>query len=271
MQNYCKTISALAAASAFAAGSAVAGTTTTYAGPSPVTPAPSELGFDGEIHVGYDTQYNFRGINLGDDLVHAGVDLGTSVGGFDLSVGAWYGVWENNIGFPNGPTIDTDELDIYGEISKDLGFATVAVGYIYYYFPQADVNSLATPIGDAQEAYLSVSKNIFGIDASIAYFWDIETDNDGYTSLSLSKGFELAPSWTLNISAVTGYLVEEGSLGHVTGKVGVDYAISESATLSVYGAHNWTLAEASTSSTSTSFQFGQDNEFFGGAALSVSF
>ncbi len=56
MQNYCKLIGALAAASALAAGTASA-----------------EVEY--EIHGGYSSMYLFRGLNLGDDLVEAGVDV----------------------------------------------------------------------------------------------------------------------------------------------------------------------------------------------------
>jgi hypothetical protein len=53
MQNYCKTIGALAAASALVAGTASA-----------------EVEY--EIHTGYTSEYLFRGLNLGQDLVEVG-------------------------------------------------------------------------------------------------------------------------------------------------------------------------------------------------------
>jgi uncharacterized protein (TIGR02001 family) len=247
MQNYCKTIGALAAATALAAGNA------------------SALGYediDAEIHVGYNTKYLFRGIELGDDLITTGVDVGTSLGGFDVSAGAWYGSWNANGGAPG--TVDLDELDLYAEISKDLGFASVAVGYIYYHFPQGGQNNGF--VDDAQEAYVSVSKEIFGIDASLSYFWDIETDNDGYSQLSLSKSFDLMEYVTLNVGADTGYLVEQGDFVQITGKVGIDIEASENATISYYVAHTWALSEAD-----GALYGGQENEFFGGASISVSF
>lgn len=272
MQNYCKTISALAATSAFAASNVMAGPApTTYEEPAP---ASVESGIDAEIHVGYHTKYIFRGIELGDDLIDAGFDIGTSIGGFDVSAGAWYGSFNSNSVI--NATFDADELDIYAEVSRDLGFATLAVGYIYYHFPQGDLNALLNPFQDAQEVYVSASREIFGIDASITYFWDIETDNDGYSEISLSKSFDLMPSVSLNVGADTGYLVEEGDFVHTTATVGIDFAATEHATISTYVAHTWTLSEGGTlaggaGGVSTALYSGLENEFFAGASIAVSF
>ena len=75
MQNYCKTIGALAAASALVAGNAQA-----------------EVEY--ELHAGYSSEYLFRGLDLGDDLVEAGVNAATEWQGFGFSAGAWYGSFE---------------------------------------------------------------------------------------------------------------------------------------------------------------------------------
>lgn len=258
MQNYCKTIGALAAATALAAGNASAFTWDDI---------------DAEIHASYNTKYLFRGIELGDDLITTGADVATSIGGLDISAGAWYGSWNSN-GGPLG-TIDTDELDLYAEVSKDLGFATVAVGYIYYHFPLSDTLKAVNFLDDAQEAYLSVSREFFGVDASLSYFWDIETDNDGYSQLSLSKSFDIMEYVTLNVGSDTGFLVEEGDLAHTTATISIDIEASENATISYYVAHAWTLSEggrlAGVSSTNTSLLGGQENEFFAGASVAVSF
>ncbi len=260
MQNYCKTIGALAAASALAAGNASA-----------------EIEY--EIHTGLSTQYIFRGIDLGDDLAEVGVDVATEFMGFDVSAGAWYASWEAPVPVgpaPPGFSADVDELDIYAEVSKDLGFATFAVGYIYYHFPQAIGNAFFVPIQDAQEVYFSVSKEIFGLDTSLAYFWDIETDNDGYMEANVSKSFELSPCLVLNAGGTLGYLAEEGDLTHLQAKVSLDWAFTETATLSPYIAHSWSLSEGgrfagAPNGSSTALYTGAQNEFFGGAMLSVSF
>ena len=241
MKNYCKTIGALAAASALVAGNASA-----------------EVEY--EIHTGYSNQYLFRGLDLGDDLVEVGVDVATEWNGLGLSAGAWYGSFSPNTDFyAVGPDADGDELDVYAEVSKDLGFATAAVGYIYY-MNQRNITD------DAQEVYFSLAKEFFGVDFSLTYFWDIETDNDGYTELGASKGFELSPCLTLNTGATLAYLCEESEFAHLTAKVSLDWAFTETATISPFVAASWGLTSEAGNTHSAA-----DEEFVGGTMLSVSF
>src|SRR6188768_123162 len=75
MQNYCKTIGALAAATALVAGNAQA-----------------EVEY--ELHTGYSTEYLFRGLDLGQDLVEVGFDAATEWNGLGFSAGAWYGSYD---------------------------------------------------------------------------------------------------------------------------------------------------------------------------------
>ncbi len=234
MQNYYKTIGALVVASALAAGNASA-----------------EV--ESEIHAGYSSEYLFRGLNLGQDLLEAGVDVSTEYNGLGLSAGAWYG------SFADSTATGFDELDLYGEVSKDLGFVTAAVGYIYY-------ANLGAASADAQEVYFSVAKTFYGVDFSLAYYWDVETDNDGYTELAASKGFELSSCLTLSTSAKLGYLAEQGEFAHLTAKVALDYAYSETATISPFVAHSWSLTNDPGTTHGTT-----ENELIAGTMLSVSF
>ena len=239
MQNYCKTIGALAAASALMAGTASA-----------------EVEY--EIHTGYSSMYLFRGLDLGDDLVEAGFDVASEWNGLGLSAGAWYGSFSNN-GAATVSDQDFDELDVYGEVSKDLGFVTAAVGYIWY-------NNTRALGDDRQEVYFSASKEFYGFDASLTYFWDIETDNDGYAELAVGKGFELSPCLTLNTGVTLAYLAEESEFAHVTAKVSLDWAFTETATVSPFVAHSWGLNNEGGNTHSNAAE-----EFVTGALLSVSF
>ena len=236
MQNYYKTIGALVAASAFAAGYASA-----------------EI--ESEVHVGYTNEYLFRGLDSGSNLVEAGADVSTEYNGLGLSAGAWYG------SFDNANAVSTSELDLYAEVSKDLGFVTAAVGYIKYV--NDDTNAFAN---DNQEVYFSVAKSLYGVDFSLTYFWDIETDNDGYAELGASKGYEISPCLTLNTGAALGYLAEQGQLAHLTAKVSLDYAYSETATISPFVAHSWSL----NNDVNTAY-INSRNELVAGTMLSVSF
>lgn len=238
MQNYYKTIGALVVASAFAAGNASA-----------------EV--ESEIHVGYTNEYLFRGINLGNGLAESGLNTATEYNGLNLSAGAWYAAFED----VNG--VSTTELDLYAEVSKDLGYVTAAVGYIKYINENV---AGAFTVDDAQEVYFSLAKSLYGVDFSLAYYWDIETDNDGYTELGASKGFELSPCLTLNTSAALGFLAEESEFAHLTAKVALDYAFTETATVSPFVAHSWSLNNEAGNTHSAA-----KNEIVAGTMLSVSF
>ena len=252
MQNYYKTIGALVVASAFAAGNASA-----------------EI--ESEVHVGYTNEYLFRGLDLGSNLVEAGVDVSTEYNGLGLSAGAWYGSFDAPV--PANPFVggsySTSELDLYAEVSKDLGFLTASVGYIKYINDDTTAGLIPIPtnIADAQEVYFSVAKSLYGVDFSLAYFWDIETDNDGYAALDASKSFELSSCLTLNTGATLGYLAEQGQLAHLTAKVSLDYAYSETATISPFVAASWSL---NNDDDNASYE-NTANEFVAGTMLSVSF
>lgn len=248
MQNYCKTIGALAAASALVAGNASA-----------------EVEY--ELHTGYTSEYLFRGLNLGQDLVEVGADVATEWNGLGLSAGAWYASFDAPTGFA-GPlkNANADELDIYAEVSKDLGFATVAMGYIYYHLPQGSANKFLVPSDDSQEIYFSIARDFGIFNASLAYYWDIETDNDGYAELALDRSFELNQCLSLNVATNVGYLAEQGQATAWTTKVGLDWAFRENAKLSPFVA----LAVALNDDVDTSYA-GSNNEFVAGSMLSVSF
>lgn len=246
MQNYCKTIGALAAASALVAGNAKA-----------------EVEY--EIHTGYTSEYIFRGLDLGNDLVEAGVDVAGEWNSVGLSAGIW-GATFNDTGATNLKTAPVtnqvdQEVDIYAEAAYDWGFMTSAVGYIYYW----NVGKLGR---DAQELYFSFGKDWGWAQSSLTYFWglDGQTDMGGYTQLAFSRGFELNPCLTLQVGTSFGYLFEHRKLADWTTKVALDWGFTETATLSPFIALSVPMDNGN-----TTYLSGQGDEFYGGAMLSVSF
>lgn len=223
MRNYSKLLGALAATSALAAGSAFAGSPVMTTSAPTQTAAACDAGFEGNIHIGYNTDYIFRGTDQGEDMVEAGLDLSKDFGGFNLSGGLWYAsITDSHVG-------DYDELDLYAEASKDFGFATAYVGYIWYHFEGTD------EIDDAQEVYFGLSRELFwGIDASLTYYWDVETDNQGYTELGLKKSFEFTPCISLDLGSKLAYLVEEGDFSHWTTSAAVNFKVKDTFTISPY-------------------------------------
>ena len=257
MQNYCKTIGALAAASALVAGNAQAGTTTTTTAAPMSAPAPAIVS---ELHVGYSSEYLFRGLNLGDNLIETGLDVAADLGdGFALSGGVWMGNFANSPKTPNLDAVDT-EVDWYTEFSKDFGFMTASVGYIYYW----NVGGLGD---DSQEVSFALSHDFGFAKASYTYFWGVDgPNNQGYSELALSRGFEISPCLNLNLSTNFGYLIEGGTFTAWTTKAALDWGFTEHAKISPFLAMSIALGEEQGSAWSQT-----DNEYVAGSMLSVTF
>jgi hypothetical protein len=248
MQNYCKTIGALAAASALVAGNASA-----------------EIEY--ELHTGYTNQYIFRGTDLGDNLTEVGLDAATEINGFGLSAGAWYASFEEST-FDSGPyrSANADELDLYAEVNRDLGFATLGVGYIYYYYPQGKANSalLGRYSSDA-EVYFTASRDFGFVDASFTYYWCVKGELGGYSELALSRSFPINPCLAVSVNTNVSYIFDDAKFGAWNTKVALDWGFAEHATLSPFVALSVGLTDYNR------YASDNDNELVGGSMLSVSF
>ena len=244
MQNYCKTIGALAAASALVAGTAKA-----------------ELEYS--INGGYHNEYLFRGVQLGNDMTTAGFDIAGEAYGLALSGGVWHASFDAPS--PIGP-YSTTETDVYAEAAKEIGWGTtLAVGWIKYINDDTSTGIFNLTVDDAQEVYFGLSKEVYyGIEASLTYYWDIETDNDGYAELGLSKSYELSSCLSLGVATALGYTVEEDDFANWMTTVSLDWAFAENATLSPYVLY---VVDGQ----STSYETSSEQEFVGGINLSVSF
>jgi hypothetical protein len=237
MQNYRKKIGALAAATILVTGNGSA-----------------EVEYT--LGTGYSSEYLFRGANLGEDLIQATASASTEWNGIGLSAGVWYGTYDDE-GAQNAESA-IDELDLYGEVSKDLGLVTAMLGYIYYMYE---------PYGqDTQEAYFRLSRDLGFAFAYIEYFWDIEGDNDGYSELGLSRGFELNQCLTLNLGTNIGYMWEDDQDTSWTTKASLDWGFTESAKLSPFVALAVQLTDDNDNYTA-----GFGDELIGGCMLSTSF
>lgn len=234
--------------SLLAASSAVAGDYT-----APIAPTPAPAANLGELSAGYSNVFNFRGLNLGKDHVSTGLKLNQSFAGLDFDFGALY----HSTKEATGTNLNADRLDLSLFTSKDLGFAKAHVGYIHYNnFNDAD---------DAQEVAFGLSKDFYGVSTSLTYFWDVETDNNGYTELGLAKSVNVFGK-AIDLGATVGYLVEEGAFSHATVGASHDIAFG-AATLTPYVAHVWELDDLEVTSAGGS----EENEFIGGVRLSVKF
>ena len=241
MQNYCKTIGALAAASALVAGNASA-----------------EVEYN--LGTGYTSEYIFRGENLGKDLIEVSGSVTTEYNGIGLTTGAWYGSYAPDRN-------DVDELDLFAEASKDLGFVTAAVGYIYYMN-----ETTGTVVDDVQEVYFKFSRDLGFANAYAAYYWELEggthdgADYGDYSEIGLSRGFELNQCLTLNLATNIGYMWADDQDTSWTTKASLDWGFAENAKLSPFVALAVELTDDNNNYTD-----GHDNELVGGCMLSTSF
>ena len=266
MHHHRKTIGALAAASALVAGNALAGTPTPT--PAPVTqPAPAAIQY--EMHTGYSSEYLYRGVNLGQDLIEVGADVKGELNGIGLSAGAWYGTVNNNLGF-GGNGLNMTELDLYAEASYKFGGLKTSVGYIYRNY---DLDIIGTT--NTAEVYFGLGYDFGFVNSSLTYYWGVNGvdwngftpgTTDGYTELALNRSFEISPCWNINLSTNVGYLVEGDAWTSWTSKMSIDWGFAEHAKLSPFVALAIGLGESS-----DTIWYSTTNQIVGGCMLSVNF
>jgi uncharacterized protein (TIGR02001 family) len=181
MRKISKTVGALAAASTLVAGNAMA-----------------EI--EGEVSVSYTNMYEFRFVDLGNDLVTAAVDVATEAGPFGLSAGAWYASWDTpTVG---GVGVNSDELDLYAAASYSIGDLSLELGYIYYYFPD-----IPTPgVSNTQEVYFSVGYDFsFGLSLASTLYYDFDQFDGLYVDTGISYTIDFNECLALELGAGFGY------------------------------------------------------------------
>lgn len=241
MHIHFRTIGALAAASTLVAGNAAA-----------------EVEY--EIHAGYTSGYVWRGTDRGDDLAEFGLDAATTYNDINLAAGIWSGYHDASTDIFPGTAGDSvsSEINLYGEISKDFGFATLGMGYVYYW----QVGNLGE---DYQELYFSASRDFGFAEAYLMYFWNLEgvdgVYTDGYTELGLNRSWELNEVLTLKANTNFGYFMDESSFGSWVTRLGLDWGFRENAVLTPFVTLAVDLGDTR----------GVDDELVAGTMISVSF
>ena len=222
-------------------------------------PASAEVEF--EVHTGYHSIYEFRGVDLGDDLIEGGVDFSTDLGNdFSLSGGAWYADTSGG---------KFNELDLYVGLTKTWGKVDISAGYIYYALDGA-------LLSDTQEVYLGVSTELAcGLGLSLTYFEDVDTIDGGYLEFAASKSYELSACISLDLAVGAAW-----SFGYNTDVDGTSlegfnhYYAKVALPWNVYG--DWTLTPyakfvGASNSIANGFAVANEDLFIGGVTLSYSF
>ena len=200
-----------------------------------------------EVSVGYDTDYMFRGVNLGQDLLWSDVNVSTSLSdGLDLGVGAWYANVADDAG--------NDELDIYAGLSTSMGDMSVDLGATYYYYhdPTAGEGTLEFGIG--------LGTSAGPIDLSLGLYYDIDLEA-AYYELGAATSFDLTDTMAVDVGGAIGN-ADGDTLTALTFTIGVPITLSDSASLSPYVGVNIPLDDYEDA-------FGDD--IFSGLSLTVGF
>ena len=187
---------------------------------------------ESEFTVGYHSDYVFRGELFGNNMFDFAFDFGGSCDcGLDWNAGVWFGQWSEE-------TVSDfqDELDIYGGVSKDLGFGALELGFIRY-----------SAIGDSDssntEIYLGATTSFNVIDLGATFFWNIDSDSgssvgtgDWYLKLDASYGFDITESLSGEIGLGLAFFDTDSAdgLAHYSAYLALTQALSEDISISPY-------------------------------------
>ncbi|MDB4259769.1 TorF family putative porin [Akkermansiaceae bacterium] len=166
---------------------------------------------ESSFHVGYSTDYVWRGLNQADDSKNGLYEYGLDFTG-DCNCGATWnaGIWQADFG--DG----AEELNIYAGMSKEFGAVELSLGLIRYDYGNGnDV--------DTTELFLGAGTDLGGLDLSAAIYYDVDrADAEMFGELSLGKSFDVGGA-TLEVAANFGTTLDAG-----TGDDYVTYGLSAS-------------------------------------------
>jgi Bacterial protein of unknown function (Gcw_chp) len=273
MKTYNTLFGLIAAIGAFAlTGAANAGNTPASAGPSPAAVEPTES-VQYDLNAGYASEYLFRGIDRGKDLVDVSANVTVPWNGFVFNAGAWYGNFAQDYVMAPFATeeFNSNELDLYASVSKDFGFVTGKLGYIAYLFPDADTNknlknAFGVPGDTTQEIQFGLSRDFDFVNVELNYFWGVDGETYGYSELAFNRTCKLTDTLNVYTETNVGYLVDEGEFSAWTTTIALDWNFTPAATLSPF-----VTASVAMSDINGTFYQGSGNQLLGGLRLGVKF
>ena len=250
---------------ATAAGSANAGASAKNpSAPGPVAPVDDSLGFS--LTAGYDSAYIFRGVKYGDNLISAGLTAPIKLSDkLTFTFAPWYG---------NIADGDYDELDLVAGFAYDAGFATLGVGYTWYYYPFSGFET-SEPNVTIQSCLCTLGQ--CKVNWFAGAFLDVNADGgDLFANRGGSEGwyFETGVNTTIpitdNISLVPEARITYGEsyygvsgFNNVLVKLGAPIALTKTATLTPYIAGSIAIDSLES--------LGVDDYLIGGVSLTVTF
>ena len=170
---------------------------------------------ESSFHVGYSTDYVFRGVNQAAGDSNSLYEYGLTFAG-DCNCGATWeaGIWSADY------SDNQEETDLFASISKDFGAVELSLGLIRY-----DYGNGAA--GDTTELALGAGKEIAGLDVSAAIYYDVDA-NDGnlWGEISAGKSYDVGGGVTLDLAANFGSTLDtDGGEDYTT--YGLSAAVSK--------------------------------------------
>ena len=210
---------------------------------------------ESSFHVGYSTDYVFRGANqggAGEGLYEYGIDFsGDASGGATWNAGVW------RADFADGAS---EETDIYGSVSKEFGAVDLSLGLIRY-----DYGNGAA--GDTSEIFLGAGTELSGLSLAAVIYYDVDAaDGNMHGELSAGKSYEVGGGATLDLVASIGSTIDGGGADdYVTYglKAALSKELGENLTGSIYIAGEITEGVRATSN--------EGDDLYGGISLSYGF
>lgn len=187
---------------------------------------------ESEFHVGYNSDYIFRGVDLGANAYEFGMDVsGEGYCGFNWSAGIWYIT-------PEGQA--DDELDIYAAVSKEIGWATAEVGFTNYSYPGGGLD-------DDAEAYIGLSGEFMGLAVGGTVYYGTAGifEAQFLGELSAAYAYQFNEKLSAEFGVTAGFILDEGDGGYTTDSgyvytnvsLGFSYALADDITLNPYIAY----------------------------------
>lgn len=206
---------------------------------------------ESSFHVGYSTDYVFRGANqggAGEGLYEYGIDFtGDASCGTTWNAGVWRADFADGL---------SEETDIYGSVSKEFGAVDLSLGLIRY--DGAD---------DTSEIFLGAGTELSGLSLAAVIYYDVDAaDGNMYGELSAGKSYEVGGGATLDLVASIGSTIDGGAADdYVTYglKAALSKELGENLTGSIYIAGEITEGVRATSN--------EGDDLYGGISLSYGF
>jgi len=205
-------------------------------------------GVTGSVSAGWDTDYYFRGVDFGGSPIWTGVNLSFPIAeGLSFNPGVWY------INPTSSSAPLDDELDYFASLDYQQGAGSIGLVYTGYSFPEAG--------GETNEFGVNLGYSLYGVDFGAGFFYDVDLETE-YYEFNASTGLQLADGISSTFGGTIAVLDDDFS--HATLKISIPIALTSTATLEPYAAFNYALD-------ATEGINSDDEEFYGGVSISVSF